>query len=1009
MASTAEIRLIARDDASDTIRRVAAELRRIGSAAPLALPGGGDVGREISNAQAKALAANARLEAARLNSAARVRTTEESSTARVSSAQLAANAKVEAARLRTAAQVEIAEKRIAAASARASSQGPALPRTFAGFTGAGIAQLAGGLGLAVGAQELLAFGLSAGRASIELGRNQSVLRSLAGTTNDYQRILGIARQQQGLFGGSLASNIAGLQGLVVSARASGASLEQLINLSQRLSVLDPSQGLEGARIALSEALAGDPSSLARRYEIPRSALAKIKDETLSVTERLNVLDGFLTKIGITSDTVSGSITEQAKAFNQLSAAWDTLKTTVGGGLTALLTGGGTRFSAAQGLTNILTGGSAQNAGLEGQNQLAFANAGGNFDAYIANTRRINEANRFVIGSFQELSQAQFQFAQGLVQQGVSYDQAVIKAQSLATVNQQLVQNELGHGAILAQNAQRILAVAGINDHYASTIQELNGHRLAGNITDQQYLINLVQLEQAGRQQVATEAAAAAAKQNTVSATEQARQVILEQAQALQTEALESLNSQARTQELGLAKQQLQLQAQNAANALLASGTAGAATAARLAASASGVDQLTAAYFRLAQAQAFASASQAFRNQEIAFKSGQTPRTAAQVQADIAAAKAKRDYEFATANAAGKERILQRELATTKKGSAEYFRLLQQIEALRAGTARQTTPKIPPALSRDTRADLALLNDQQKIARLQQELAKTTNPTRRKEIQAEIVKVQSRIDKTGERAEKQAEAAAKKAAREQERDNEKAARDAEELRRAKFALLSDTEKLAELQARSVNTKLPEVERLEALKQIRDLEQKIADDRERSQRAALDANLLRIRDAQDRLKETRDLEQAKRVLGSADASAEQKQAAQLRIDEINAEQAKRAFDIQDKTKEAGQQIAAEADKLLRGGPAKLPTLSVDGVEQSATALQRAIATEPAVPTTPVPVSLPTVPAGVLQAMQTVVNLSITIDGKDIPFKATSSDNRVLLNALTNAARQSGSVRS
>ncbi len=58
---------------------------------------------------------------------------------------------------------------------------------------------------------------------------------------------------------------------------------------------------------------------------------------------------------------------------------------------------------------------------------------------------------------------------------------------------------------------------------------------------------------------------------------------------------------------------------------------------------------------------------------------------------------------------------------------------------------------------------------------------------------------------------------------------------------------------------------------------------------------------------------------------------------------------------------------------------------------------------------PVSLPTVPAGVLQAMQTVLNISITIDGKDIPFKATSSDNRVLLNALTNAARQSGATRS
>jgi hypothetical protein len=97
-------------------------------------------------------------------------------------------------------------------------------------------------------------------------------------------------------------------------------------------VLDPAQGAEGARIALSEVLSGDPRSLSRRYEIPLAALEKIKDESKPVAERLAILDQYLNKIGITAGVAASSVTDQAKAFNKVNIELDAFKTNTGAGL-----------------------------------------------------------------------------------------------------------------------------------------------------------------------------------------------------------------------------------------------------------------------------------------------------------------------------------------------------------------------------------------------------------------------------------------------------------------------------------------------------------------------------------------------------------------------------------------------------------------------------------------------------------------------------------------------------
>lgn len=328
-----------------TARRELAQFQRdmaaLGArAAALPAPGlgarGAAVGAGPSSAAARQAAEVARAESLAAQAVAR-RQREEVQLAEA----LAKAAVADQRRATEVARTEAAQERAAAAAARrrqvearglGTNNGlPVLPRTIAGLSGAA-AGAAGALGLTVGAAELVRYGVEAGKASIALDRTLSLTRELAGDQAVYNQVLAAAREQQRLYGGTLQENVEGLSGLVITARSSGAELEQLINLSQRLSLLDPSQGTTGARIALSEALSGDPRSLALRYEIPRSALEKLKDESLGASERLAVLDQYLNKIGITSQVVGSTISDQALAYNELGIVLDRLRTGVGGGL-----------------------------------------------------------------------------------------------------------------------------------------------------------------------------------------------------------------------------------------------------------------------------------------------------------------------------------------------------------------------------------------------------------------------------------------------------------------------------------------------------------------------------------------------------------------------------------------------------------------------------------------------------------------------------------------------------
>lgn len=407
------------------------------------------------------------------------------------------------------------------------------------------------------------------------------------------------------------------------------------------------------------------------------------------------------------------------------------------------------------------------------------------------------------------------------------------------------------GDQLAQFGQRALEVANSYDEYLQKIQLIN-EQTPIYIGDVQALTQ----EQFNAAKGAQAQAQAQSEAGTASQT--AAEQIAAQRQALADEAAQALISETNSQQLTLAKEILAAQAKAAADSILASGGNIEAEAARLAASSSQVDVLTASFLRLAQAQAIQRAAAGFSQNVyddagnvVPGKARQRPvgsDNLAKIRADQekAIADAQRDQAIATGTNAQHMALLKRELAGLVPGSAAYIRKQTEIEQL-----------------------------------------------------------QQRINAEATRGAKAATTAANKAARADAAAARAAERDADKLQRAREALMSDEEKLAAKRVQLAGGRLPEDERLALVKEIRDLEERISEEQERRRKAAIDAELAAIDDRKRRREEATDLDRARRVLGSAQASEAQKAAARDVLERIPLEQAKRMQEIADKQREAGRQ--------------------------------------------------------------------------------------------------------
>jgi hypothetical protein len=442
--------------------------------------------------------------------------TEQNKTAREASNATAAQDRA----ARSALNLATAQQR-AANAAKNRGLGPALPRTFAGITSAGAGQLAGVAGGLFGLQAII----GAGSEALALRETQNGLQAVAGSTAKYANILKIARQQQELFGGTLRENINGLTGLAITSNQSGASLQTLVDLSQRLAVLDPAQGAAGARIALSEALSGDPTSLAKRYEIPRAALAKLRDETISASDKLAIIDQYLNKVGISSAAVAGRIDQDALAFRTAKADIEAASISLANYLTKVAA------IPARGVSSLLqTGGvasSAVDAGTEVQAKLI--NQAQSYDAYAASVTNANSQLQSSIGGvagwygrlrlgLETLTPAQFAYAQSLIQSGYAQDVATQKAIGLTDVTeayrvalQTATRGANEHGEAFTSLAPKMLEVSGLSDSNRQAVIALLGAYQAGAISVDQFKAVLAALESS--HYAAAEAAAQEAREN----------------------------------------------------------------------------------------------------------------------------------------------------------------------------------------------------------------------------------------------------------------------------------------------------------------------------------------------------------------------------------------------------------------------------------------------------------------------------------------------------------------
>lgn len=97
-------------------------------------------------------------------------------------------------------------------------------------------------------------------------------------------------------------------------------LKEMYRLTEKMNVLDPMQGVDGAVLALKEFFSGDIVSLVERFEMPRSELKELKN--LSLNEQINGLKKLLDGMGITDETVRKIGNSTLALWNQIQEKLD---------------------------------------------------------------------------------------------------------------------------------------------------------------------------------------------------------------------------------------------------------------------------------------------------------------------------------------------------------------------------------------------------------------------------------------------------------------------------------------------------------------------------------------------------------------------------------------------------------------------------------------------------------------------------------------------------------------
>lgn len=142
--------------------------------------------------------------------------------------------------------------------------------------------------------------------------------AVSGGVQNATRYMDQLRQMADRTGQPFLQLVEGASSLLPAIRNSNGELEKTLNVAQRLALLDPAQGIEGASFAIREFLSGEYLSLTRRFELDRSTLREITQEANgNARVAIELLSDYIDDLGLTQDAMADLGQTGAVAFQPI--------------------------------------------------------------------------------------------------------------------------------------------------------------------------------------------------------------------------------------------------------------------------------------------------------------------------------------------------------------------------------------------------------------------------------------------------------------------------------------------------------------------------------------------------------------------------------------------------------------------------------------------------------------------------------------------------------------------
>jgi len=566
----------------------------------------------------------------------------------------------------------------------------------------------------------------------ELEKTLTTFRVLSGSAQEYQSNLALARNQQSLFGGSLNDTVQGMSEFANLSHRTGIEVNRLTNLARALATVDPAQGFKGASIALKEFLSGDNiTSLARRFEIPREALASIEKLT-DKKAQFEALTVALQKFGISEELVAAQAGTTAVSFDKLSGSAADAKASIGQFLAGVFEEKAKELTGL--MQQIATGMDALASKadtLKGFTGKIFDQTStGGLDAFNAKIRATNDAIdssagifSVFVGHLQELTPAQYAVVQALIATGSSAEDAFAalnkNADALDHIRSATASAVAWYGIGAAQAQEFAIATSkvAVSSEEASGFAIGLAQAVANGLPIEQAMIALQQFK--ANQLVVTAAAQAAATQVTeegLQATTLFTQKLTEEAEA---KALSTVQGDA----LKLTQEQLMTAALAAAQGMGATTQSAQILAGQFGITAASAYNLIAALAQLEVAKAKqALGVRAGGANEREDRLGTNEQIIARAkEADLAKklAEVQQANALAAASAAGKVELEKDALNRLNKGTVDYEKQLGKVAAAERALAAEREREAKkrggaPKLTPNEKINTKLLDDQDKF-------------------------------------------------------------------------------------------------------------------------------------------------------------------------------------------------------------------------------------------------------------------------------------------------------